>query len=153
MSATIKHYVASVFLVSEGTPAKTLLVHHRKIGKWMSPGGHQEDGENPIENAVREVREETGIDISGIIKQPSPFDERANLIPLPDYFLEEEIPAHGDQPFHYHLDQTYIVKVPEQIVVLNTKEAHDIGWFTLEETEKLPLFENVHLILRKELSA
>ncbi|MEM3775091.1 MAG: NUDIX hydrolase, partial [Candidatus Micrarchaeaceae archaeon] len=42
---------------------RLLLIRHRKLGIWVYPGGHLEDGENPMECAKREVKEETGIDI------------------------------------------------------------------------------------------
>ncbi|MCA9772977.1 MAG: NUDIX domain-containing protein, partial [Myxococcales bacterium] len=40
---------------------RALLVHHRKLGRWLQPGGHA-DGESLIEQvALREAREETGL--------------------------------------------------------------------------------------------
>jgi len=117
-----------------------------------TPGGHQESHENPIETAIRETQEETGIDISALITPITILDDHVNTLPTPGYFLEESVPAHGDQPAHYHLDQVYVVKVPEQVVQLEAAKAHGIGWFTLEETEQLNTFDNVHMILRKELA-
>ncbi len=40
---------------------KVLLIHHVKSGLWLPPGGHVEPGENLVETAEREVREELGI--------------------------------------------------------------------------------------------
>ena len=34
-------------------------------GKWALPGGHIEEGETPIEAAVRETREETTLNVEG----------------------------------------------------------------------------------------
>ncbi len=148
-----KHYTAGAVVISDSLPAKALLLHHLKLDYWLPPGGHQESHENPAETAVRETLEETGIDISTYIAPTKPFDGRVKTLPPADYFLEESIPAYGDQSAHYHLDQIYVVKVPEQVVQLEAAKAHDIGWFTLEETEKLNTFDNVHMILRKELAA
>jgi len=149
----IKEYTASVVILTDQTPVKTLLVHHRKYDKWVAPGGHQETHENPIDAAVRESQEETGLDISGVIGAPAFFDSYASQLPRPNYLLEEQIPAHGAHPAHVHLDQIYVVRIPQQQAAHNAAEAHDIGWFTLEETEKLTTFENVHKILRKEMHA
>lgn len=37
-----------------------LLVHHRKAGLWLPPGGHVDPGETPIQAAQREITEELG---------------------------------------------------------------------------------------------
>ena len=44
---------------------RMLLVRQRHEGKdiWMVPGGGIEEGENAVEAGIREVREETGLDI------------------------------------------------------------------------------------------
>jgi 8-oxo-dGTP pyrophosphatase MutT (NUDIX family) len=39
-----------------------LLVLHRRLGKWLPVGGEIEAGETPLEAAVRELREETGLE-------------------------------------------------------------------------------------------
>ena len=153
MTKPSKHYTASVVVLSNSTPTKTLLVHHRKYDKWMPPGGHQEAHENPVEAAIRETLEETSLDISGVIEGPQPFDAGASHLRRPDYFLEEAIPAHGGEAEHVHLDQIYVVRIPEQLGIHNQDESHGIGWFTLEDTEKLPTFDNVHQILRKEMKS
>lgn len=54
-------YTTEVFVVHGN---KVLLKRHRKYGSiWLSVGGHIEDGEDPTETAIREVKEEVGLDI------------------------------------------------------------------------------------------
>lgn len=144
-----KHYTVSIVLLSEEETPRVLLVHHQKLGVWMPPGGHEEALENPLETGVREVKEETGIDISHYVPQPHSLDERAIALPLPQYFFEELIEAHGDQPSHFHLDFIYVVKIPYQEPLLEKTEHHAIRWFFKQEleSENIPLFDNVRNIL------
>ncbi len=52
------HLTPSAVVIEEG---HILLVHHRRIGAWLPPGGHIDEGELPHEAAIREVFEETGV--------------------------------------------------------------------------------------------
>lgn len=110
-----KHYTSTVFLITEETPQQVLLVHHKKLDKWLPPGGHQENDENACETAIREVREETGVDITEYLPKSKQIDDRAVSLPLPSYILEERIDDRGEQPEHFHLDFIYIVTVPYQL--------------------------------------
>lgn len=41
-----------------------LLIKHIKSGYWSFPKGHMEEGESETQTAVREIKEETNVDIS-----------------------------------------------------------------------------------------
>lgn len=138
-----KHYTATVFVVSKSTPRKFLLTHHKKFDKWMPPGGHIEDMENPLEAAIREVKEESGIDISPFLEKINIIDDRARALPLPMFVLEERIDPYGDQAEHYHIDFVYVIEMDEQPVIHQEKESHQIGWFTVEDIQNIPVFDNV----------
>lgn len=147
-----KHFTASVWLRTKGPEKKVLLIHHKKMNSWVQPGGHIERFENPIATAIREVKEETGIDIGFLQKLIAPYDLLAKALPTPDFFLEEFIPERKDEPEHYHLDLMYVVDVPEQTVTLSEGESHEIGWFTEEEALALPMFKNTEVIIKKLFS-
>lgn len=145
-----KQFCASVLFVTRSLPMKTLLVHHKKYDLWIQPGGHIEYDENPVQTAVREALEETGIDVSSLLLPGEKIDEYAFPLPVPDFFLEEKIPAYQDTPEHFHIDFLYVVRLPEVVEPrLEAGGAHDIQWFTLEEVRKLPTFANTLYILEK----
>lgn len=58
-------WVGGVRVVLQNEDGKILMVrqHHENRDIWMVPGGGIEEGENSIEAAVREVKEETGLEI------------------------------------------------------------------------------------------
>jgi 8-oxo-dGTP pyrophosphatase MutT (NUDIX family) len=152
MKKPIKHYTASVLIFTDSAPAKVLLVHHKKFDKWMQPGGHQEEHENPVEAAIRETKEETGLDISPYLTVGVAVDEIAAFLPRPQYLLEELIAKHGREPEHYHLDQFYIVRMPEQEGKHRPKESKDIRWFRLDELGYLPMFKNLRTLIEQEMT-
>jgi 8-oxo-dGTP pyrophosphatase MutT (NUDIX family) len=149
---SVKHYTTGVFIFTNSLPKKVLLVHHKAYDKWMQPGGHQEEWENPIEAAIREVHEETGIDITSYMGMSHPIDENASLIPQPAYLLECKIPKRGKEPEHYHLEQSYVVHMPEQPVHHKDHGTHNAKWLTSEQISELPMFENVRMIVEQEMS-
>lgn len=58
-------WVGGVRVIIPNEEGKILMVrqHHEDKDLWMVPGGGIEEGENSIEAAVREAKEETGLDI------------------------------------------------------------------------------------------
>lgn len=148
-----KHYTSTVFVISQEPPKRVLLIHHKKLDKWMPPGGHQEFSENPYEAAVREVKEETGIDIIPYIEKPKAVDGRALSLPVPNYIFEEKIDVRDEQPKHYHLDMIYVIEIPYHRVGLRSSESHEIGWFTAEEIKTLQIFDNVRIIIQSVLGS
>ena len=55
-----RDFTVAVFVVDRG---RILLHEHRKLGRWLPPGGHIEPNELPDVAAQREVDEEAGIAI------------------------------------------------------------------------------------------
>lgn len=144
-----KHFCASVWITTTSTPQKMLLVHHKKLGKWLQPGGHVEQFENPVETAIREIKEETGIDISFLIQKVQVINRDGTFLPVPKFFMEQTIPANKNQPQHYHLDVQYHLEIPEQETLLRSDESHGIGWFTKIEALKLPIHEDTRVVIQK----
>lgn len=98
-----RHHTATAYIVSGG---RTLLLWHHKLKMWLPPGGHLEANEDPVQAAVREAREESGLHVQVIPPKdllvcPGP----AVLVP-PAVILVEDI-VRADQPFHQHIDHVY----------------------------------------------
>jgi 8-oxo-dGTP pyrophosphatase MutT (NUDIX family) len=92
------HFTASA-LVVDADGLRTCLVEHAKLGRRLQPGGHIEpDDDGPAQAALREAREETGLDLRLHPWAPRPLDVDIH-----------EIPALGDEPPHLHLDLRYLL--------------------------------------------
>jgi 8-oxo-dGTP pyrophosphatase MutT (NUDIX family) len=133
------HLTASAVVVPTAGD-RVLLLHHRKLGRWLQPGGHAEPGEgDPERIALREAWEETGI--PGLALHPS--------APRPLDVDVHPIPARGDEPAHRHLDLRYLVVAPEEGVPrLAAAEARALRWFSWEELQTLELDPGLRRALR-----
>jgi len=68
---------------------ETVVIRGRKSGKWSFPKGHGETRESPLEACIRELKEETGINLRGV----SPDDEiRFSSGTYFVFFVKERLP-------------------------------------------------------------
>jgi 8-oxo-dGTP pyrophosphatase MutT (NUDIX family) len=133
------HLTGSAVVVS-ADGERVLLLHHRKLGRWLQPGGHAEAGEQAGEVvALREAREETGIE--GLMLHPS--------APRPLDVDVHPIPARGDEPAHRHLDLRYLVVAPPDATLRRlAAEVRALRWFTWDELHTLDLDSGLRRALR-----
>lgn len=139
-------FTASVFIVHEG---KVFLHLNKKLRKWLQPGGHIELDEGPLEAAVREVKEETGLDIEliGGTQVPELADSTEDI--LPPKFLNR----HPFNETHEHIDFTYFGRVIGG--TLQPEEGVETQWLTKEELEKADIYPTTRayaLVALRELS-
>lgn len=120
---------------------KFLAMRHVNLGRWVFPGGAVEFDETLHQALAREVREETGLDVS--------VGELLDTQVGPEHVIHY---PNGDRVAYmtafYHCRDTG-AKEPAR-----TEEAVDIGYFTLDEIEMLDLMPWMHAILplvRKKL--
>jgi 8-oxo-dGTP pyrophosphatase MutT (NUDIX family) len=109
--------------------SRVLLLHHRKLDRWLQPGGHGDPGETTGEEvALREAFEESGIrDLSLHPAALRPLDVDVH-----------DIPARGSEPAHEHLDLRYLVVAPPDAVISPAvAELHEIRWVPWDETAAL----------------
>lgn len=101
---TTRHFVATVYVVEGGA---TLLHEHERLGMWLPPGGHVDRDELPHEAALREVREETGLDVD-LVAPTGGFDTgTVRSLPRPQHVLLEDINVHDGMVGHQHVDLVF----------------------------------------------
>lgn len=145
-----KQPTVSAWIFTQDSPYKVLLVFHQKYQKWIQPGGHVEPLEDPWEAVVREVQEETGLDISASVSGRAVDD--AYDLPVPRFLQLQTIPPYGEDPAHFHVDNQYVFHIPEQTIVPQADESEQFGWFLPEEIETLQMYENTRIRIREILA-
>ena len=105
------------------------------LGKWSFPGGAVELGETVRDAAVREAKEECGLEVE--LVEDRPMDAYDILT------LDES----GRLRYHYVLLQ--FLAQPKEGALKPTSDVTDTRWVPLEEVEKYDLTESVRLFFRK----
>lgn len=127
---------------------KILLLKHKKLGIWLYPGGHVDEGETPVQTAVREAKEETGYKIK-ILGNPKlgKLDENvASEQPNPLITLYEHVPYKTEE--HMHFDLVYIAQPMGEAQAIEEGESKELKWISKEDVEDLETFPNVKEVLK-----
>ncbi|WP_419841584.1 NUDIX hydrolase [Candidatus Poriferisodalis sp.] len=139
-SCEVGHVTASAWVVSDDA-TKGLVLLHRKIGRWLQPGGHA-DGERALAGvALREATEETGIDGLEVWTEPIDIDIHLVVSRLVDSHLAVSDLAVSDlvvghqavgqghaEPDHLHFDVRYLVRAPRHAVPSGNHESEQLRW-------------------------
>ena len=117
------HY-SCYFLVWNPATKKILIVHHKKSGLWLSPGGHIDQGETLMQTLNREVEEELGVKgkVQGEIK---PF--LLTVTPI----------ENATQSCKEHLDIWYRIESDGSDFNIDSREFHTTLWLTPTEAREL----------------
>jgi 8-oxo-dGTP pyrophosphatase MutT (NUDIX family) len=122
-------FTVAIFVVREG---QVLMILHRNLRKWLPLGGHIELDEDPEIAALREAKEESGLDVELIGERPptSGPGVRALLAPR---FLD----IHRINETHEHIGMIYFARPTCGDLALAEEEHHDIRWCTASELDQL----------------
>lgn len=109
---------------------RLLIVHHRRLERWLLPGGHVEPEDAAIHDAaLREVHEETGAAVASGSAQLIGMDVHG-------------IPPKRGEPLHLHHDLLFLFRaVSDEIRV--SDESHAVAWCAPAEFDRYQLPGNV----------
>ena len=117
-SADPVHVTASAIVIDEVVGAERVVLHlHKRLGIWLQPGGHIDRGESPSVAALREAREETGLDVH----HPD------------DGSLFIHLDVHPGPRGHTHLDLRFLVLARGDTPRPAEGESPEVRWFGFEE--------------------
>lgn len=122
-------FCVEVFVVCRNS---VLLRKHDKYKIWLSVGGHIELNEDPIQAAIREVKEEVGLDVK-IFGESNSFLDHGDFKELvPPISLNK----HRIDSKHHHITFVYFASSETDSIIPSEKEVTEsCKWFTKEELE------------------
>ena len=126
--------VVAAFIVDKN---KILLIHHKKLQKWLPPGGHIKQGETPEQAIAREIKEETGLDIEFELKQEIKTGLMKTIMPF-----HMNLHSVGD---HLHYCLYYLCKPKKESSMLspNREEITEAKWFDYSELDDSVVIKDV----------
>lgn len=104
---------------------RVLLVHHRRLDRWLLPGGHVEAADTAIsDTARREVLEETGAELTDI----EPRLVGCDVHP---------IPPRAPEPLHLHHDLIFALHA-RSLACACSPESREVRWRPIDAMDDLP---------------
>ena len=112
-SCGVGHITGSAWLVDIAGD-RVLLAHHAKLGRWLQPGGHSDGNPDTLAVALREAREESGLDVRTL--DDAVFDIDVH-----------RIAARDREPAHLHFDVRFLVQAEHNRFRVS-EESHALAW-------------------------
>jgi len=140
------HVTGSAWVLSHDR-ARCLLLHHRKLDRWLQPGGHADGDSDIAAVALREAQEESGLqqlDLQQTDGVVVPLDIDVHVIPAryaADGSLVDDAHEHHDIRF-------LVIAAAGQPLVLSD-ESNDLRWCSHAEVLNLTDEESVLRMMRK----
>jgi len=140
------HVTGSGWVLSHDR-SRCLLVHHRKLNRWLQPGGHA-DGQNDLADvALREVCEESGLvelELPKSLGKIVPLDIDVHIIPARTDKSGKVI-----EDAHEHHDIRFLILAAKGQELAVSDESNDVRWFSHDELLEVTDEESVLRMLRK----
>ncbi|MBI3851250.1 MAG: NUDIX domain-containing protein [Verrucomicrobia bacterium] len=138
-------FTVAIFVIHD---RHILLIHHRKLDQWLPLGGHIELDEDPESAALRESREESGLEVELIGERPPTTGPGTRALIAPRF-----LDIHRITDTHEHIGMIYWARPKNGSLQLATAEHHDIRWCAADDLDKLqpPMSNAVKWYCRKAL--
>lgn len=141
------HFTASSWVVNKER-TKVIMIYHNIYKSWAWTGGHADGEEDLLKVAIKELKEETGVQNVKILKD--------------DIFSLEIVPVAGHikrgkyVSTHVHLNLTYLLEVDEkEMLKIKEDENSGVKWVELDDVEKEStekwVIKNIYKKLNKKL--
>lgn len=123
------HFTASSWVVNKER-TKVLMIYHNIYQSWAWTGGHADGEENLLKVAIRELKEETGVNKVKTLSH--------DIFSLEIVCVDGHVKRGKYVSSHVHLNLTYLLEVDEN-EVLRIKEDENSGvkWVRIEDVEKI----------------
>ncbi len=135
---SVGHITGSAWLVNKDL-THVFFTHHKKLNRWLQPGGHSDGDANTLAVSMREASEESGI-------------EDVFVQPVMDQIFDVDIhtiPTRKNEPEHKHYDVRFLLEADMNQPLRISEESNEIAWIPVEEIPSLCNEESILRMLEK----
>ncbi|MEI6843198.1 MAG: NUDIX domain-containing protein [bacterium] len=118
-------HFCTYFLPYNPETGEIFLIHHKKSGLWLAPGGHLDKDETPTDTLKREVMEELGFEI----KKPETYQ--------PFLLTMTKIPTRPNSTCRMHYDIWYAIPTDGREFAVDMTEFFASQWISLEGAREI----------------
>ncbi len=134
------HFTSSAFIVNEER-TKVLMVYHNIYNSWCWVGGHADGQEDLINVAIREIKEETGVNNVRLLTNIATID----TLPVLGHIKRGEYVS-----AHVHLSVGYIFEADEnEEIRIKADENSKVAWIDIDKVVKLCTEEHMKGVYKK----
>jgi 8-oxo-dGTP pyrophosphatase MutT (NUDIX family) len=141
--ANAEAHLTGSALVVDPADGRFVVLHHRKLDRWLQPGGHADGDGDLAAVALREATEETGL--AGLRVQRPAVD------------LDVHVVAPPGEPAHRHLDLRFLVLAPAGAAAAGpppgNHESHQVRWIAATDLDALGADESLRRLAARALAA
>ena len=132
----IGHITGSAWIIDQ-SHTQALLTHHFKLDRWLQLGGHADGDPDVLRVAMREAREESGID---------------RIKPLTEAIFDVDvhsIPARDMEPRHLHYDVRFLLEADAETPLVISGESKDLAWINLTDIAQITTEQSITRMVTK----
>lgn len=135
-------HVTASSMILNAAGDKVLMIYHNIYRSWSWTGGHSDGEEEPLSTALREAREETGVQNLKVLGGLASVD----ILPVWGHMKRGSFVSS-----HQHLNFSYLFEADEtEPLRIKADENSQVGWIRIEELEQvvsepdmLPIYEKL----------
>jgi 8-oxo-dGTP pyrophosphatase MutT (NUDIX family) len=116
------HVTGSALIIDKACQ-RVLLTHHKKLDRWLQPGGHADGVPDVMKVAMTESEEESGL--------PALAFYSHDLLDVDIH----EIPERKSEPTHFHYDCRFLIRAGGSDEFVISDESNDLAWVNMDEIE------------------
>ena len=137
----VAHITSSGFIVNKSR-TKVLMIHHNIYNSWGWTGGHADGGEDLLEVAIKEAKEETGVkEIKSVTNDICSIE----ILPVNAHIKNNKYIAP-----HLHLSVAYILEASEdEKIRIKEDENSGVKWINIDEVNTYVNEEHMKYVYKK----